>query len=150
MKTEVPLVLYSSSRPGYELGRNPVPPQVVDEWIEDVKSQGVVSILCLLADDQLRLYAGLPTGLLAYYQAKGLAVGHVPAKDHASPPLSAAQLAEVEQAFSALPKPVLVHCSAGIDRTESVRWYRMSAQGGVCARPIYYGIFLPRGFSSRA
>lgn len=117
MKPEVPLILYSSSRPGYELGRNPVPPQVVDEWIEDVKSQGVVSILCLLADDQLRLYAGLPTGLLAYYRAKGLTVGHVPAMDHASPPLSAAQLAEVEQAFSALPKPVLVHCSAGIDRT---------------------------------
>ena len=117
MKTEIPRVLYSSSRPGYEFGRNPVPRQVVDEWLSEVQAEGIASVLCLLSDDQLSLYAGLPGGLLAYYRAKGLTVGHVPAKDHASPPLSAAQLATVEKVFATLPKPVLVHCSAGIDRT---------------------------------
>jgi len=136
VKVEVPLVLYSSSRPGYELGRNAVPTQVVDGWIEDVKSQGVVSILCLLAGDQLSLYAGLPGGLLAYYKAKGLAVGHVPAKDHASPPLSTAQLAEVGQAFSALPKPVLIHCSAGIDRTGlAVQHLKLALHEGLPTQP---------------
>lgn len=118
MKTEIPLVLYSSSRPGYDFGRNAkVPRRTVDEWLEGVQTVGIASVLCLLSDDQLRLYASLPGGLLEYYRAKRLVVGHVPAKDHATPPLSDAQVAEVEKVFAELPKPVLVHCSAGLDRT---------------------------------
>lgn len=131
MKTEIPLVLYSSSRPGYDFGRNAkVPRRAVDEWLEGVQTEGIASILCLLSDDQLRLYARLPGGLLGYYRAKGLTVGHVPAKDHATPPLSAVQEAEVEKVFGELPKPVLVHCSAGLDRTgQAVAHLKSKLQG---------------------
>lgn len=119
MRTEIPLVLYSSPRPGYDFGRNAkVPRRTVDVWLRGVQTEGIASVLCLLSDDQLRLYASLPGGLLEYYRAKGgLKVGHVPVKDHATPPLSAVQVAEVEKAFTELPKPVLIHCSAGLDRT---------------------------------
>jgi len=37
--------------------------------------------------------------------------------DHQRPPLSGSELKCVEQYFNKLPKPVLIHCSAGVDRT---------------------------------
>jgi protein tyrosine phosphatase len=37
--------------------------------------------------------------------------------DHQRPPLSGSELKCVEQYFNELPKPVLIHCSAGVDRT---------------------------------
>jgi len=55
--------------------------------------------------------------LLSYYRAKGFAVGYVPVRDHRRPPLDDKQLDDVWQAYQKLPKAVLVHCSAGCDRT---------------------------------
>ena len=72
---------------------------------------------CLLADDQLCLYSQLPMDLISYYREGGFSVEHVPARDLQRPPLSADDLAKVWRAYQTLPKPVLVHCSAGIDRT---------------------------------
>ena len=105
-------------RPGYagERGR-PIPGADVDAWLAKVKATGIRSIICLLADDQLHLYDDLPGGLLSYYRAAGFIVEHVPARDHQHPPLSQKHLDEIWRAYQSLPKPVLVHCSAGIDRT---------------------------------
>ena len=75
------------------------------------------SILCLLADEHLDLYSGLPGGLLDYYRTRGFMVAHVPVADHKTPPLNDAELDHVWKAFRDLPKPVLAHCSAGVDRT---------------------------------
>lgn len=53
MKTEIPLVLYSSPRPGYDFGRNAkVPRKTVDEWLKGVQAKGIASVLCLLSDDR--------------------------------------------------------------------------------------------------
>ncbi len=89
----------------------------VDAWVLEVKTLGIKSIICLLGDDQLGLYNELPNGLIPYYREVGFSVEHVPVRDHQSPPLSDADLDKVWKAYQALPKPVLVHCSAGIDRT---------------------------------
>ena len=70
-----------------------------------------------LAEDQLAYYDGLPAGLLGAYRTAGLSVAHVPAHDLRRPPLDEAQLEEAWRAYRTLPKPVLVHCSAGVDRT---------------------------------
>jgi Tyrosine phosphatase family len=59
----------------------------------------------------------LKVDLMSYYRAAGFAVVHVPARDHQTPPLSLDQLKAIWNAYRDLPKPVLVHCSAGIDRT---------------------------------
>ena len=118
VREEVRGRLYSSSRPGYDRGRSvPIAAEVVVEWIGAVKSQGVKSIVCLLNEHHLKLYEAMPGGLLQTYRDAGLEVRHVPVVDHQRPPLSAEELAAVELHFEELSKPVLIHCSAGIDRT---------------------------------
>lgn len=112
--------LVRGRRPGYtgEKG-TPVLRASVDQWLTEVKALGIRSVICLLADDQLTLYDDIPGGLVPYYEAGGLQVAHVPARDHKSPPLSSDQLDAVWHHYQRLPKPVLVHCSAGVDRTGS-------------------------------
>lgn len=116
----IPLQLARSSRPGYG-GEVPseVPKHAVDEWLEALKVEGVKSVICLLSDDQLPLYSSLPKGLLDYYRAAGFEVAWIPVRDHLRPPLSEADLGRVWEAYLRLPKPILVHCSAGLDRTGS-------------------------------
>jgi protein tyrosine phosphatase (PTP) superfamily phosphohydrolase (DUF442 family) len=118
IREEIPDVLFATSRPGYDYGANaPVLPEVVAHWIAEVESMGAKSIICLLNDQHLKLYGALPDGLLQAYRDAGFEVGHVPVVDHQRPPLSGIELKSVEQHFNELPKPTLIHCSAGVDRT---------------------------------
>ncbi len=113
-----PGALARSSRPGYLSGaRDPVGKSVVDGWIETAQVHGIRSIVCLLADEHLRLYASLGEDLPSYYRRHGFEVVHLPVLDYQQPPLDDATLARIADAYAVLPKAVLVHCSAGIDRT---------------------------------
>jgi protein tyrosine/serine phosphatase len=114
----IPQLLARSSRPGYSGGRNrSVPAKEVDGWLAETRASGIKSIICLLAEDQLPLYSQLPTDLITYYRNADFNIAHVPAQDHRQPPLSQDQLEGIWTAYETLPKPVLVHCSAGLDRT---------------------------------
>lgn len=108
-------ILARSHRPGY--ASEAVEQSSVDDWIEEVRSLGIKSIICFLAEDQLGFYSKLPDGLISYYRELGFNIAHIPACDYQSPPLSDEDLARVWEAYKDLPKPILVHCSAGIDRT---------------------------------
>lgn len=112
-------VLAISSRPGYQAGaESAVPREAVDAWIRRVRGAGVASILCLLDGDQLPLYEpALPGGLVDYYRQAGFHVAHVPTPDGLQEPFTPEQYECIWRAFVELPKPVLVHCSAGFDRT---------------------------------
>ena len=118
MYWEIPNQLARSSRPGYA-GEDPFPVTrgEVDEWLNRAATMGIKSIICLLADDQLGLYTDIPEGLVSYYEAKGFAAASIPVRDHQYPPMTERDLEEVWNAYSSLPKPVLIHCSAGMDRT---------------------------------
>jgi protein tyrosine phosphatase (PTP) superfamily phosphohydrolase (DUF442 family) len=121
---EIDQQLARGNRPGYggERGRQ-VSRAEVDAWITEAQALGIQSIICLLADDQLRLYGSLPTDLIAYYRQAGFAVAHVPAQDYQPIPLSREALSAVWDAYQSLPKPTLVHCSAGMDRTGAAVQY---------------------------
>lgn len=111
--------LARSPRPGYRPGAEAaVPRDAVEAWVERVRQFGIASIICLLATDQLPLYEpALPGGLLRYYREAGFQVAHVPTPDALMRPYTEEQLEAAWHAFRQLPKPVLVHCSAGYDRT---------------------------------
>jgi hypothetical protein len=127
-------LLATSQRPGYAPGAEfTVPRHVVEAWVEEKQQAGIASIICLLAGDQLPLYRrALPQGLIRFYEESGFAVASVPTPDGQGEPFTPEQMEEAWQAFERLPKPVLVHCSAGFDRTGRVVAHllqRMDVQG---------------------
>ncbi len=127
LETVIPGVLLRSSRPGYRFAsRSLVAPETVQEWVLSVQACGVRSIICLLGEEHLKLYR--PLDLLQVYRQAGFEVAHIPVTDHLSPPLSDENMATVEAHFHRLAKPVLIHCSAGQDRTGAAIGHLLSLQ----------------------
>lgn len=110
-------VVARGPRPG-RWSANPmrVNQHVVDEFVGELKAMGIQAVVCLLSKQQLGCY----DALLETYETAGLEVAHVPVEDHKRPPLSNAELEQVQKQFNELPRPVYVHCSAGVDRTGAV------------------------------
>ena len=105
----------------------PLPPEArpfVDAWVNRVIRAGFRSVISLLEVVQLERHyvrGGLnlhPEGLLGFYRSCGLAVDSISCTDYQTP--SVLQKQQVLDAFRRLPKPVLLHCSAGIDRSSPV------------------------------
>jgi hypothetical protein len=110
-------------RPGYagqahiHVHREPV-----DKWISELNPFGIKSIICVLDEDLLKLYADLPGGLLSYFQENGLIVEHIPLPDSQWPPplgfYYSKGFKRVFRAVKQLPKPVLLLCNTGWDADE--------------------------------
>jgi hypothetical protein len=105
----------------------------VAEWVRRVRYEsGILSIICLVHDDELELNYGRlglhPKGLIGFYEAQGLQVRRVKIFDRPQEwrREKDKQLADMQLAadhFRELPKPVLVHCATGVDRTPPVAAY---------------------------
>src|SRR5690242_11945458 len=108
-------LLATSQRPGYQPSAEfSVPRAIVEEWVEETRHAGIASIICLLAPDQLPLYKrALPQGLIRFYEESGFSVANIASPDGLLEPYTPKQLELAWQAYQELPKPVLVHCSAG-------------------------------------
>jgi hypothetical protein len=105
-------------------------------WIDRVRNAGIRSIMTLMHPKELKYYEpmGLHSeGLLGLYRSAGFQVEHIPWADpaHAATAWDRAVLMEQLDrvrndslaAFLKLPKPVLLHCSAAIDRSPPVIAY---------------------------
>lgn len=120
--------------PRYALGRLTLPPEtrpLVDDWITFVKVENIRSILSLMHDADLACYRLLGfrnENLLDHLTDAGFQVAPCPYEDphykKSSPQEKLATLVEVRKraliAFRKLPKPVLIMCSSGIDRSAPV------------------------------
>ena len=115
--------LWTTARPGYDA--KDVPLDEVEEWCARVKQRGIKTILCLLDKEQLAYYKTLEVkrGLLGYYRLKGFKVIHRPVKDHCKPPVPESVLKQILSDFQTAQRPLLVHCSAGKDRSGSAAQY---------------------------
>ncbi len=112
-------VLATSPRPGFRPGPEfTVPDGVVDAWLEEAWHFGIRSIICLIDADQLWLYRkAVPEGLLVRYRSSGFEVAHIPTLDQQTTPFTTEQFDLALEHFRTMPRGVLVHCSAGMDRT---------------------------------
>jgi hypothetical protein len=104
----------------------------LDKWIERIHSEGIVSIISLVSEKELRHYSALlpdAVTLIDYYKSSGFHVHHVRWSDPADAGYTGfgAEVQEkrkiVLDAYDRLPKPVLVHCSAAIDRSPPILAY---------------------------
>ncbi|MFH1140644.1 MAG: tyrosine-protein phosphatase [Chloroflexota bacterium] len=120
-------VLAQSQRPGYPVDRPSR--RKVQEWAGAVLGMGIKSVLCIIDYTQLAHYdrPNLKGGsLFGYYRSLGLKVEHIYAEDYKIPPLSIEELEAAWSAFQRLERPVLIHCSAGKDRTGAAVIYILS------------------------
>ncbi|MDX2463262.1 MAG: tyrosine-protein phosphatase [Porticoccus sp.] len=115
-------MLARSSRPGYP-DKN-VSLNTLNETVAMWKTQGIKSIVCLLSDNEIRMYyKSINSNLIEFYKAKGFEVFHQSIEDYLNPPVSNDELIEIKSEYKLMTQPVMVHCGAGQDRTGQVVEY---------------------------
>ncbi len=138
----IPKILACAQRPlrhhpRYGGSGLPIPAEakpLILDWIEQIRLEGVASIISFMHDRDLRCYRDIDLGglnLVAFLQHQGFRMCPLPWEDPAhSKTDSTAKGAKLEQvrrdsleAYDRLPKPVLLQCSAGIDRSAPVAAY---------------------------
>lgn len=108
-------VLARASRPCYWRDATP---ECVADWISKAKEMGIKSIICFLCESELRdFYGSAGINLLNCFRHHGFEVTHIPVPDHCEPPLGTSHLLRFIATVRQTKRPLLVHCSAGIDRT---------------------------------
>ena len=128
----------SSRRSYFHWSSRPFTPSDLDRRqarspTESFLDSGICSVICLLELAQLDKHyvhggLGLPGGgLLEYYKRRGLEVRHQPTTDYQRP--SEELMENVLSDFDELTPPVLLHCSAAIDRTVPVAAFLVEQRG---------------------
>lgn len=110
--------VYGACCPGWH--RTADREDAIDEWITDVREQGVERVLCLLSGDQLD---GTAANTARYREAFGSdRVRHVPVADHhlADEATLSDRILPFLSTSVEREEPVVVHCLAGIGRTGHV------------------------------
>jgi len=107
---------------------------LVFDWIEMIKVCGIRSIICLMHETELQYYGALDlraSNLVEFYRLNGFDVMHIPWEDPAHSKSDETTItvkrnkvrASALKAYESLLKPVLLHCSAGEQRSAPVAAY---------------------------
>ncbi len=107
---------------------------LIYEWAELIELSGIQSIISLMHDTELEFYRALDLNastLVEFYRARGFSVAHIPWEDPAHSKSNAVTITrkrnqvrrDALQAYDSLQKPVLLHCSAGEQRSAPVAAY---------------------------
>ena len=137
------LGLGRASRPGSDSGAANLGP-AVDRWVKTVRAHGIRSVICLLSQEELDRYAHLPGGLLGRYEQLGLEARSIPVPADRTPVLTGEDRRALVEFYKDLPKPVLVHCSAGIYRSgAAVRYLKSLLADSVLAGNLPAGAAMP-------
>jgi len=132
------------SRPGYPISisskrspSNKVPNEYVQNWIAEAIRLGIKEIICLLDHSEFKNY---DCDLLKEYETAGFKVYHYPIRDYNQPRISVEVLKDILKDFEGMVGPVLIHCSAGQDRTGCLLEYLTDPDG---YNPVKYNEWLP-------
>jgi len=101
---------------------------LVREWALLIQCLGIKSIISLMHARELTYYEKLDLGahsMIEFYKSQGFEVAHLPWEDPHHSSTSSDQVrtkllairADALEKYDRLRKPVLIQCSAGIDRT---------------------------------
>ena len=107
---------------------------LVFEWAKRIRQDGIRSIISLMHDRDIGYYQALnlrAADLIGFYKQEGFRVSHIPWEDphhkKSSTTEKGKMLLKIREkalmAYIKLPKPVLLQCSAGIDRSSPVAAY---------------------------
>jgi len=107
---------------------------LVFEWAASIRTGGIASIISFMHHRDRHCYSELDlgaSGINEFYEQQGFKVARIPWEDpHHSKADPGTKQKKLEQcriealkAFDMLPKPVLLQCSSGIDRSAPVAAY---------------------------
>ena len=113
-----------------------VPAKVVDQWLDHLRRLRVKSIIVMLTEDEMAAYyPHLGQPLIDYYRGAGFEVLHVANQDRGGIVSLPVLRARVQAAFAALPKPLLIHCNEGKERSQlAIRTLRKGV-GNLAIKP---------------
>ena len=133
-----PNLVIRSGRPGYP-NEDFQDESIVDEWLEMVKREtGTTPKTIITFLDDLELAEFYNFDLIKAYEDRGITVHRVPTEDPVFKPMSERgpiftfkQFQKIASLIKESEKPVLISCSAGVDRTGSVARYLQKLHDGM-------------------
>jgi len=115
-------ILAHSARPGYP--NKIVSMTMLNETVNMWQEVGIKSILCLLSNEEIKMYYQIINGdLISFYKSKGFHVHHISVTDFQTPPLTKEEIFKVDSIYQNIKKPFIIHCGAGEDRTGQATEY---------------------------
>ena len=112
---------------------------LLKEWVNKIHGFGIRSIICLMHKNELSFYSQLNLGvsdLIEFYRLSGFSVCHIEWEDphHSKTPPAIIERKKDEvrrlalRAYDEMTKPVLIHCSAGIQRSAPIAAFITSSR----------------------
>ena len=109
-------ILAVTMRPGYPAAR--VSELELNSWLIKIQRQGVKSIINMLSEDEETFYyRDLSGDLNEYYTKAGFEVLRISVEEDGKMIKKAHLRARIISGFRMLPKPLLIHCNSGAERS---------------------------------